>query len=255
MMPPEIFSRTARRLVHDRCIGSDPADRWLLNRMADELVARLDAVKRPFARALVIGDGAQRLATSLRTKGIETYCANPGFRAASLAHGTLCDEDRLPFADSSFDLVMANGTLDTVHDLPGALVLIRRVLRPDCLFLGAMMGANSLPTLRATLAAATNEGANVARMHPAVDVRAAGDLLTRAGFVLPVAESEAVEVDYRSAQRLFADLRANGLSNVLRERESLDRATYLRLATLLSATPLQERFNLLFLTGWTASAQ
>ena len=95
----------------------------------------------------------------------------------------------------------------------------------------------------------------MARMHPAVDVRAAGDLLARAGFVLPVAESEAVDVDYRSAPRLFADLRANGLSNVLRERKPLDRATYGRLVALLSATPLQERFNLLFLTGWTATAR
>ena len=223
--------------------------------MADELIERLDAVKRPFARALVIGDGAQTLAASLRAKGVEVYCANPGFLAASLAHGTVCDEDRLPFADSSFDLVMANGTLDTVHDLPGALVLIRRVLRPDCLFLGAMMGANSLPALRAALAAATDGGASIARMHPAVDVRAAGDLLARAGFVLPVAESEAVEVNYRSAQRLLADLRANGLSNVLREREPLDRTTYARLIALLSATPLREQFNLLFLTGWTASAR
>lgn len=255
MMPPEIFSRRARRLVNDRCAGSDPVDRWLLNRMADELIERLDAVKRPFTRALVIGDGAQTLAISLRAKGIEVYCANPGFRAASLAHGAVCDEDRLPFADSSFDLVMANGTLDTVHDLPGALVLIRRVLRPDCLFLGAMMGANCLPTLRAALATATEAGATIARMHPAVDVRAAGDLLARAGFILPVAECETVEVNYRSRQRLFADLRANGLSNVLRERESLDRSTYLRLVALLSSVPLQEWFNLLFLTGWTATAR
>ena len=255
MIPPEIFSRTARRLVHDRCAGSEPADRWLLNRMADELIERLDAVKRPFARSLVIGDGAQTLANSLRAKGIETNCANPGFRAAALAHGAYCDEDRLPFADGSFDLVMANGTLDTVHDLPGALVLIRRVLRPDCLFLGAMMGANSLPTLRVALADTAEGGASMARMHPAVDVRAAGDLLARAGFVLPVAESEAVDVDYRSAPRLFADLRANGLSNLLRERKPLDRATYGRLVALLSATPLQERFNLLFLTGWTATAR
>ncbi|MCP5990175.1 class I SAM-dependent methyltransferase, partial [Klebsiella pneumoniae] len=90
-------------------------------------------------------------------------------------------EDALPFADDSFDLVIACGTLDSVNDLPGALILMRRVLRPDGLMLAAFAGAGSLSRLKAALLAAEGDRPGQ-HVHPQVDVRSAGDLLSRAGF-------------------------------------------------------------------------
>ncbi len=110
-----------------------------------------------------------------------------------------CDEDRLPFADGAFDLVVSVGALDSVNDLPGALLLTRRALKPDGLFLAALAGAGSLARLRrAMLAADAAEGGAAPRVHPQIDVRAAGDLLVRAGFALPVVDAQPVEVRFRS---------------------------------------------------------
>src|SRR5919107_1568930 len=115
------------------------------------------------------------------------------------AGGVQGDEDRLPFADEAFDLIVSVGVLDTVNDLPGALLLIRRALRPDGLFLAAFPGAGSLPRLkRAMLAADAVGGGAAARVHPQIEVRSAGDLLTRAGFALPVVDVQPVDVRFAS---------------------------------------------------------
>ena len=118
--------------------------------------------------------------------------ADAGRRFAAAASGVQGDEDRLPFADHAFDLIVSVGALDSVNDLPGALTLIRRALRPDGLFLAAFAGAGSLPRLRAAMRAA-EEAEDIAaspHIHPQIDVRAAGDLLGRAGFALPVVDSD-----------------------------------------------------------------
>ena len=128
--------------------------------------------------------------------------ADPGAFSPRAAGGVQCDEDRLPFADGAFDLVVSVGALDTVNDLPGALPLIRRALRPDGLFLAAFAGAGSLPRLRrAMLAAEEAERRDAAspHIHPQIDVRAAGDLLGRAGFALPVVDGETVDRALRIA--------------------------------------------------------
>src|SRR3546814_13098572 len=103
--------------------------------------------------------------------------------------GVQADEDALPFADASFDLIIACGTLESVNDLPGALILIRRILRPDGLFLAAFAGAGSLPVLRSALLAGDADRP-AQHIHPQIDVRSAGDLLSRAGFAMPVADGD-----------------------------------------------------------------
>jgi len=255
------FDRRLRRLRRDRAFSAGGEADYLLRRAADEIVERLDLVSRTFGRALDLGCGDGYLTARLRERGIDVVPADPGFRFARAAGGVQCDEDRLPFGDSRFDLVVSAGTLDSVNDLPGALLLIRRALRPDGLFLGAFAGAGSLPRLRAAmLAADSHAGAAAPRIHPQIDVRAAGDLLARAGFALPVVDVEPVDVRFAGFGRLIRDLRAMGASNMLglRDRRPLGRAA---LAAAIAEWEshsdadgkVTERFEILHLLGWAPS--
>lgn len=251
MQPPEIFDRAARRLRRDRAEPSYAEHDFLRQQMLDGIADRLEAVTRSFTDILDLGCFAGEFTAP---PGARVARLDPGFAFARVAGGVQGDEDRLPFADASFDLVVAAGTLDSVNDLPGALSLIRRVLRPDGLFLGAFLGAGSLGTLRAGLRAAEPERP-APRLHPLVDVRSAGDLLMRAGFALPVADLETLTVRYASLGRLLGDLRGMAQSNVLRERRALTKGALMRAAAAFGEEAaadgrVSERFDTIFLTGW-----
>ncbi|UIJ44077.1 class I SAM-dependent methyltransferase [Sphingomonas cannabina] len=244
MDTPEIFDRRLRRLRRDRAARG--YDGFLRDFMLEGIVDRLGAVTRSFGEVLDLGAADH----SFALPGARVVRCDPG--ALFARGGVQADEDRLPFADASFDLVVSAGVLDQVNDLPGALALIRRVLRPDGLFLGAFAGAGSLATLRAVLREAEP---GVARLHPQIDVRSAGDLLVRAGFALPVADTERLDVRYASIFKLFADLRATASTNLLVDRTPLTRETLARAAQVFmdradpdGRTP--ERFEIVFLTGW-----
>jgi SAM-dependent methyltransferase len=251
------FNRRLRRIRRDRAAPLLEGADYLHRRAEDELLARLGFVTRSFGRALDLGCGDGALSRALRARGLQVTSADPGGRFARAARGVHCDEDRLPFADGAFDLVVSVGVLDSVNDLPGALALIRRALRPDGLFLAAFAGAGSLPRLRrAMLAADEAEGGAAAHIHPQIDVRAAGDLLGRAGFALPVADVEMVEVRYSGLASLVRDLRAMGATNVLADRpHPLGR---IGLAAAIAdfaadAAPdgkTVEQFNIIHLSGW-----
>lgn len=222
--------------------------------MVEGIVERLSAVKREFADVLDLGCFDASLPCP---PGARITRVDPGAAFAVAAGGIQADEDRLPFGDSLFDLVVAAGTLDTVSDLPGALMLIRRALRPDGLFLGAFLGGNTLETLRAVFRVAEAERP-APRIHPQVEVRAAGDLLVRAGFALPVADVESLNVRYAGIARLFEDLRGSANANVLAARRPLRRDTLAHVATEFArrAAPdgrTAERFDIVFLTGWSPS--
>lgn len=219
--------------------------------MLDGIADRLSAVSRTFDDVLDLGsfDGAFVPPPGAR---IARFDAGHAFARAS--GGVQADEDRPPFADQTFDLIVSAGVLDSVNDLPGALALARRMLRPDGLFLAAFVGGDSLATLRGLLLAAEADRP-AARAHPRVDVRSAGDLLVRAGFALPVADIETLEVRYASLARLLADLRGMGATSLLTERPFLSRESLSSAAALFDrrAEPdgrLAERFDLVFLTGW-----
>jgi NADH dehydrogenase [ubiquinone] 1 alpha subcomplex assembly factor 5 len=253
MRQPDIFSRTTRRRFRDRAILSDYDSRWLIRFITTELVDRLGVIKRRFDRVLIIGNDGGDLQQLIAPSGALTFVADPGFYGAAKAGGVQCDEDRLPFADASFDLVLVPGGLDTVNDLPGALVLIRRILMPDGLFLGAMAGGGGLGTLRIIISDTTDPDKVVARHHPQIDVRSAGDLLARAGFALPVAESHYVTARYPDLFKLIGDLRANAMTNALVMRQPLGRQQFARMVAQFSAagTPkTEETFSFLFMTGW-----
>ncbi len=263
MEPPSVqdkpFDRALRRQRRDRAAASGGAADYLFRRVADELAERLDLVKRPFADALDLGCGDAYLTGRLRARGLDVVAADPGAAFAAAVDGVQCDEDRLPFADGAFDLIVSAGMLDSVNDLPGALALIRRALRPDGLFLAAFAGAGSLPRLRSAMRAADEaEGGEAApHIHPQIDVRAAGDLLSRAGFALPVADGESIAVRFSSLAGLVRDLRAMGATNALgaRPRRPLGRRG---LAAAIAdfeahADPdgkTTERFEIVYLSGW-----
>jgi SAM-dependent methyltransferase len=221
--------------------GKDEAF-WLHRRAAGELLDRLELVARPFARALVLGADPW-LGTQLRERGLDVVTV---------------EEEGLPsLQTASFDLAVSVGLLDTINDLPGTLALLRRALKPDGLFLAAFAGAGSLPRLRQAMRAAeAAEGRDPSpRIHPQIDVRAAGDLLTRAGFALPVADREVVEVRYAALARLLADLRLTGSTNILAQRSRIPfTRTGLAAAMAEFGEGTVERFELIFLSGWAPAA-
>lgn len=245
---PEIFDRAVRRLRRDRAQPRYADHAFLHDWMLEGIYDRLASVKRSFVDVLDLGSGDARL----NMPGAAITRLDPGGAFARAAGGVQADEDRLPFAAASFDLVVSVGVLDTVNDLPGALTLIRRVLRPDGLFLAAFPGAGGLPRLRAALRAADP---GTARLHPQIDVRAAGDLLLRTGFTLPVADSEGLDARYRDLVTLIRDLRGMAAGNVLAQRRPLTRAILAAAAEAFAAQAdpdgrITERFEVMFLTGW-----
>ncbi len=250
-----IFDRPLRALRRDRARAGLPAHDFLYAIMVEELLDRLSTVTRPLPEVLLIGCPDDRLKLALEAMGKRVACCDPGFVAAQAAGGVQADEDALPFADASFDLVIACGTLDTIDDLPGALILMRRILRPDGLLLASLAGAGSLPRLRAALLAGEGDRPGQ-HIHPLVDVRAAGDLLTRAGFAMPVADSETLSVRYGDILTLMRDLRGMGAGNVLASRPPmLTRDVLMRAAAHFAdaADPdgkTAEQITLLFLSGW-----
>lgn len=255
MSAPEIFDRTLRRARRDRALPGYAAHDFLRNYMLDGIADRLAMVRRGFADVLDLGCFAGGVTAP---PGARVARLDAGFGFARATGGVQGDEDRLPFADAAFDLVVSAGVLDSVNDLPGALALARRVLRPDGLFLATFVGAGSLATLRACLRDVEGDRP-VARLHPQVDVRAAGDLLMRAGFALPVADGETLTVRYRDLFGLLGDVRGMAAANLMPGRTPLRRDTLARVAEAFAAradadgrTP--ERFEIVFLTGWAPDA-
>ena len=170
------------------------------------------------------------------------------------------DEEALPFADASLDLVVSALALQFVNDLPGTLIQIRRALKPDGLFMAALIGGDSLAELRAAFADAESEveGGLSPRVAPFADVRELGALLQRAGFALPVVDSERLTVRYDSALALMRDLRRMGATNVMHERRRrpFKRATLQRMAEIYAERytdpdgRLRASFEIIWLSGW-----
>lgn len=249
--PPDIFDRARRRVRRDRAAPRFGDFAFIRDWMLDGIAERLDAVRRDFSDVLDLGsfDGG-----FVAPPGAQVTRIDAGARFAALAGGMQGDEDQPHFPDASFDLIVSAGVLDSVNDLPGALALARRALRPDGLFLGAFLGGATLSTLRAVLLEAEADRP-AARVHPQVDVRSAGDLLVRAGFALPVADVETLNVRYASLFDLARDLRGMAATSLLPGTAPLTRETLARAAALFAARAdaegrTAERFDAIFVTGW-----
>jgi SAM-dependent methyltransferase len=249
--PPDIFDRARRRIRRDRAAPRFADFAFIRDWMIDGITERLGAVRRDFTQMLDLGcfDGAFAPPPGANITRID---AGAGF--AHRAGGIQGEEDAPHFPDASFDLIVSAGVLDTVNDLPGALALARRALRPDGLFLGAFLGGGTLGTLRSVLLEAEADRP-AARVHPQVDVRSAGDLLVRAGFALPVADVETLDVRYASLFDLVRDLRGMGATSLLPRVAPLRRETIARAATAFATRAdgegrTSERFDAIFVTGW-----
>ena len=247
--PLNIFDRRLLRRRRDRAAGNLAAHDFLFAEVAERLTERLDDVTRKFPMALDLGCHGGALARVLgRRGGVETLIQcdlSPAMARAAASTGRpslAADEEALPFAPRSFDLVMSVLSLHWVNDLPGALIQIRQALKPDGLFLGALLGGETLGELRAALMEAelAEEAGASPRVSPFAEVRAAGALLQRAGFALPVADVDTIPVTYPDALALMRDLRGMGESNALVER----RRTPTRRATLARAAAIYgEKFG------------
>lgn len=240
--PPLVFAPTRRYLVRQRMMrlqAAAGAARYLIDDMVEDVIERIGFLRHQPRRALVVGDWTGSLAERLNQSGCSVDAVDP---ASGFA------DDR-PFPAGGYDLIASLGTLDTVNDLPGALIHIRHALSPGGLALASFPGAGSLPALRAALLAADGDRP-APRLHPMVDVRAAGQLLQRAGWADPVADSRVIKVRFSSFSALIADLRAQGLGNVLaRSGPPLTRSRR-AMAEAGFAAPRVERFEILTLSGW-----
>lgn len=262
-----IFDRNVWRKRRARAAAMFPTVNFLKVEAAERLVDRLDDIRRDFPLALDLGAHGGELAQSLAGRaGIETLIHADIAAAMLPGHGArvVCDEEWLPFGPGTFDAAFSVLGLHWANDLPGALIQLRQALKLDGLFLAILPGARTLQELRQCLADAEleMEGGISPRVSPFVEVRDAGGLLQRAGFALPVIDSDLLTVTYPNALRLMQELRAMGEANSLSSR----RKSFSRRSTLLRAAALyQERFadaegripatfELLTLTAWAPHA-
>ena len=259
-----VFDRRAVRLHRDRAATMLDANDFLRREVAERLLDRLDDVKRTFPQALDVGCATGTLGRLLGGRGnIETLVQcdlSPCMAKRAGGLVAVADEEALPFAEGSFDLVLSCLDLHWVNDLPGALIQIRRLLKPDGLFLAALLGGETCSELRQALVEAevAIEGGLSPRLSPMAEVRDAGNLLQRAGFALPVADADTLTVSYPSPRKLMSDLRAMGETNAtagrrrtLSRRETLV-ASMARYRELFADSDgrVPATFEVIFLTGW-----
>lgn len=259
---PQIFDRSLLRARQTRARALGPAT-FLLDRVADELGERLSAVLRRFDIGVDLGTPTDVVRRALAASGKVGTIIAAEFGATTLDRSFLraaADEELLPFADGSLDLVTSALALQFVNDLPGTLIEIRRALKPDGLLLAALVGGDSLAELREAIAAAESEIEEGVSPHiaPFADVRELGALLQRAGSALPVIDNERLIVRYDSVFALMHDLRRMGATNVLHERrrKPLKRATLERMADIYSRRfsdadgRLRASFEIIWLSAW-----
>ena len=265
--PPLIFDRAmhAGRLRR-AAVGFAGAD-FLKHRAADDLVARLEAVNRrfpiavdlgartgAFGRALAASDAAQKIDHLIETDLAEVMLRRPS--GARL----VVDEERLPFAEAATDLVVSSLALHWINDLIGTLIQIRRALKPDGLMILSILGGATLTELRHCLLTAEAEirGGAGPRVSPFVDAADGADLLGRAGFALPVVDTDKLTVRYDHPLKLLADLRAMGETDALVDRPALPltKGLLARTCELYAqsfAGPdgrIPATFEIITLTGW-----
>jgi SAM-dependent methyltransferase len=222
-----IFDRRLHARRRTRAACRFEAHSFLKQAAAEDIALRLSAINREFDRVLDIGahDGTLARVFSAdpvlagRTGDVYSTDLSPAYPKPPL--GVVADEEALPFAEASFDLVVSALSLHWVNDLPGALVQIRQALKPDGLFIGIMLGGRTLTELRQSLLAAEEEVRGGAGNHvsPFVDVIDGAGLLQRTGFAMPVADNDARTVRYASPFRLLDDLRGMGETSAFASRD------------------------------------
>lgn len=248
-MPPRLFDRALLRDRQTRAVRLGPAS-FLLDRVAEDMAERQQAVLREFSDGIDLGTSGDQVHNVLRGSVRQ-------LRAVALP---VSDTEPLALAPASVDLVVSALALQFVNDLPGVLAQVRRALKPDGLFLAAMIGGDTLTELRQSFAAAEAEieGGVSPRVAPFADLRDLGALLQRAGFALPVTDVDRIVVRYDNAFALMQDLRRMGATNILNERRRTPsrRVTFLKMAQIYAerfSDPdgrIRVTFDIVWLSGW-----
>lgn len=256
-----VFNRQVIHMHRKRAAPRFGEHDFLFREIAGRLLERLDDVTRSFPLALDLGARGNLIGDMLGKRGgVETLVRCAPISAETNPPTVCADEELLPFADHAFDLLLSNLSLHWVNDLPGALAQVRRCLKPDGLMIATMFGGGTLGELRAVLneAEIAVEGGLSPRISPFADIRDMGGLLQRAGFALPVVDTETITVSYSDPLKLLKDLRGMGETNSVTER----RRSFTRRETLAQAMDLyRERFGddtgripatfqVLYLSGW-----
>jgi SAM-dependent methyltransferase len=256
----DVFDRNRRAMRRARYSQTTG---WFDEIIAEQLVERLDDVKRRFGRALVIGGRNRAIITAIQARCDAVDVIEPSTAIADRSGAMIAEEDQLAVEPESYDLVVWPGGLESVNDVPGALLRARWALKPDGLLIGCLFGDGSFPALRRALQAADAPQA-IARMHPQLSLATLGDLLSKAGLALIVTDAERLTVSYARLDALVRDLRHNALTNVLSGRpHPLHRSHWSRAtaAWLKDAAPGQdgqlrssETIRLLHFSGWAPDA-
>ena len=263
-----IFNRRSVRRHRDRAAASYADFSFLFQEVAARLGDRLQDITRTFPITLDLGCHGGDMAAHIPDRSAVETLINSDLspKMAELAHAKngaaslTSDEEFLPFKEQSLDLVVSNLSLHWVNDLPGALTQIHRALKPDGLFLAAMLGGETLNELGEALrdAEIEIEGGLSPRLSPFAEIKDAGNLLGRAGFALPVADTETITVSYDNPLKLMTDLRGMGETNSNMHR----RTTFSRRATLKRAAEIYAKkfmndesrmpatFEIIYLTAW-----
>jgi NADH dehydrogenase [ubiquinone] 1 alpha subcomplex assembly factor 5 len=256
-----LFDMDLRALRRDRAARSGP-ELFLFERAFADCLERLALVRRRFKRALLIGcpDPAWPRRLVEFTESIDVRDTGPLF--AQAAGGVTITEDEWTPPPENYDLIVPIGTLDTVNDLPRALLALRIAMAPDGLLLGAMSGGDTLPQLRRAMHAAdTVMGAASPHIHPRIEAAAVAPLLSRCGFANPVIDVDRAQVSYASMSRLVDDLRRMAATNVLTQRS--ERPLSRRAAAAAARNFAQaaqdgrtiEIFEILHFAAWTPPAE
>jgi SAM-dependent methyltransferase len=259
-----LFDRKLLRTRRARFAHEVEARGFLLDHVAREIAERIELMLRPFPLALDLGayhGVLGKKVAELPSVGAMLYAESAfAFAAMCPRPALVCDEDALPIKAASLSLAVSGLALHRVNDLPGALIQIRRALRPDGLFMAALLGAGALIELRQALLAAEAEAESGAspRISPFGDVREYGALLQRAGFALPVTDSETLMLRYANPRKVMRAVRALGGGNVLlaRSRKPLARHTLERAEQLyrerygMPDGSVKASFEIVYLSGW-----
>lgn len=253
---PALAARRDRAMRLGFVGGAD----FLHREVAALMAERLGEIKRDFRRVALIGTGAGAVGAALGGEGRALTQLDPSPAMARAAGAEVLAGEVLPLEAASHDLVVSTLLMHAIDDPVGQLIQMRRALRPDGLMLAALFGGQTLAELRASLAEAEAEveGGLSLRVAPMAEIRDLGALLQRAGYAMPVADSERLTVTYRTPLHLMRELRAMGETNVLagRRRQPMRRATLRRACEVYAAhfgTPegrVRATFEIVFLTGW-----
>ena len=256
----DIFDRELVRHRRDRASSDFGCHDFLFREVSDRLIDRLGDIQRHFPVALDLGRRTGALPAKSGVEWLVRGDVSFGMAQQSPHADLVVDEETLPFADNAFDLILSNLSLHWVNDLPGALTQIQRALKPDGLFLAAILGGDTLVELRECLLTAESEaqGGASPRVSPMVALSDAAGLLQRAGFAIPVADSDTINVTYDNAFRLMADLRGMGEANAVHERlrRFTRRSVFMRAAELYQQRysgpddRINATFEIIYLHGW-----